>query len=656
MQIPGFVFFRQDRGEHKSGGGLSVYVKDTFNATILKDPTGISDENFQQLWIKVQVRQCKSILICTVYRPPSTTSTFKDSLSRGLLNMLLLSYDIIILGDLNCNILDDTADSRTLKDLVASFNPTQLVKEPTSITDTKRSLIDVIMITDPNLAESYSVIMSSISDHNLVEVTLRINRPKAKAKYVTTRSYSGYAPDSFCEDLSLVPWHMVYFFNDIDSQVETFNSLFMDVLDQHAPVKRVKIKSRSNPFVTPEIKQLMKTRDLWHKKAIQTNDKLCWNGYRFFRQEVKRELRLAEKIYVRNEIANSKGNTNATWKILNLCMSRGIAKLPGTFEDHETLVNKFNKYFTSVGELTAKKANLITGEHGLDEDKDCGLREEGIGTGLHAEIEEFEFQEVKEIDVKLVNNSFNVAAFPKVWKIAEVIPVPKEGNPEEAANNRPISLLPILSKVSERLAHKQFVEFLTKYDKLSNYQSGNRKMYATETALINVKDNILKAIDEKAASLLVLLDMSKAFDGLDHNLLLRKLRKLGLNTSAASWFTSYLSSRYQRVRYEDSVSELLPLTNGVPQGSILGPVLFTVYINDLISAITHSQAAAYVDDRQLHFKFPTSDSSSAIVAVNLDLRNISRWCAENSLLINPEKTKLVVVGSAKLLKRLPQIS
>ena len=229
------------------------------------------------------------------------------------------------------------------------------------ITETKRLLIDVIMTTDPTLAESCSVITSSISDHNLVEVTLKVSRPKVKAEYATTRSYSGYAPDSFYEGLSLVPWHMVYVFDDIDSKVETFTSLFLDALDQHALIKHIKIKCGSNPFVKPEIKLLMKTRDRWHRKAIQTNDKLSCNGFRFFRQDVKRELRLAEKIHVRNEMANSRGNTNATWKILNRCMSRATAKPPSTLEDHET---KFNKHFTSVGELTAYKANLITREYG----------------------------------------------------------------------------------------------------------------------------------------------------------------------------------------------------------------------------------------------------------------------------------------------------
>ena len=119
-----------------------------------------------------------------------------------------------------------------------------------------------------------------------------------------------------------------------------------------------------------------------------------------------------------------------------------------------------------------------------------------------------------------------------------MIPVPKEGNSKEPANNRPISLLPVLSKVSERLVHKKFVEFLTTHDKLSTYQSGNRKKHSTETALISVTDNILKAIDEKSASLLVLLDRSKAFDSLNHNLLLEKFRKLGLKASVIFWLVA----------------------------------------------------------------------------------------------------------------------
>ena len=120
------------------------------------------------------------------------------------------------------------------------------------------------------LAESCSIITSSISDYNLVEITLRIHCPLIHCKDVTTRSYSGYAPNSFWEDLSLVPWHMKYFFDDIVSEVKTLNSLFSDVLDQHAPIKRIKITSRSNPFVTPEIKQRMKTRNRWHSDLRQT--------------------------------------------------------------------------------------------------------------------------------------------------------------------------------------------------------------------------------------------------------------------------------------------------------------------------------------------------------------------------------------------------
>ena len=196
---------------------------------------------------------------------------------------------------------------------------------------------------------------------------------------------------------------------------------------------------------------------------------------------------------------------------------------------------------------------------------------------------------------------------------------------EEPDNNRPISLLPVLSKIAERLAHKQFVDYLTLSKKLSIYQSGNRKLHSTETALLHVTDELLKAMDDKKASILVLLDMSKAFDSIRHDIMLSKLLKIGVSPPALDWFRSYLCHRSQTVRIEDAVSQRLPLKYGVPQGSILGPVLFTIYVNDLLSVPDRCKSACYVDDTKLYLSFPSSNLADAAHAVNGDLRKLTEF-------------------------------
>ena len=367
MQIPGFQFFRQDRGDHKSGGGLGIFIRDTFEVSCFEELSTVSNDNFQQLWIKVQVQKCKSLILCTVYRPPNTSMACIEALTCNFAELLHLGYDIIILGDLNCDLLNDTTPSRIISDFCDTLNLVQLVNEPTRITEFTQTLIDLVMTTNTNLIDSCSVLTSSISDHSLIEVVMKLRKPRIKPTYITTRSYSSYDKKSFLQDLEYAPWHMVNFFDNVDDQVGVFNSLFLEILNDHAPVKKIKIKSRPNPFVTREIKQLMKTRDHWRKKAIRTNDKLCWNGYRFFRQEVKKELRLAEKIYVREQILNNQGNTNAIWKVINRCMSRNnTAKALSNTEDRVAIANKFNRYFTPVGRLTALKANHLIQEQQLD--------------------------------------------------------------------------------------------------------------------------------------------------------------------------------------------------------------------------------------------------------------------------------------------------
>ena len=180
---------------------------------------------------------------------------------------------------------------------------------------------------------------------------------------MTTRSYKNYDHDTFIEDLANVPFHIVNLFDDPDDQVHAFNCLFQYVLNNHAPIKQIKIHSRPNPFVSTEIKGLMNTRDMWHKKAMKTNDKLHWN--RHFRQEVKREIRLAEKEHVRSEIQKSNGNTNSIWKVLNRYIPRKNTPL-ATVENPLLLANEFNEFHANVSTMTALKATKLSEEHNFN--------------------------------------------------------------------------------------------------------------------------------------------------------------------------------------------------------------------------------------------------------------------------------------------------
>lgn len=579
IHIPGYTLYRQDRGPHKPGGGLCVYIKKNYKVSSLENVSSVSDNNFQQLWLKVQSRCYKSFVICTVYRPPSTPLNFIDDLANSLIESLLSGLDVIILGDLNCNLLQDNAESRALNDFCSTFNLTQLINKPTRATENGESLIDVVMTTNEKLIASNDVLMSTISDHNLVYISLKLKKPRIKPCYVTIRSYTNYSADNFLRDLSFAPFHIISLFDDFNDQVDVFNELFLEVLSQHAPVKRVKIRSKPNPFITPEIRQLMRTRDQWRKLAGKTNDPFHWNGYRFFRQEVKREIRVAEKVHVRTQILDSNGNPNSIWKIINRCLPRKQQDSFMASEDPTGLANELNDFFISVGSITAQKARDLSLHHGLSVNLD-------VPTPLHISTdvspELFVLHQVMENQVErvirslpsnkapgmdkissrilkdslpstlttithIVNNSFVTNTFARAWKTAEVTPILKCGNPDVPNNYRPISLLPIVSKVTERLVHGQLMEHLIRNNKLAAHQSGNRKLHSTETALLYVTDQLLQAMDNKKVSIMVLLDMSKAFDSIRHDILLSKLQNLDFSQGALNWFQSYLSNQQQCV-------------------------------------------------------------------------------------------------------------
>ena len=253
----------------------------------------------------------------------------------------------------------------------------------------------------------------------------------------------------------------------------------------------------------------------------------------------------------------------------------------------------------------------------------------------------------------IINSSLLTSAFPSPWKESEIVPTPKDGGDPEVANeNRPVSLLPSLSKICERVALSQFTKYTAKRNCLSGHQSGNKKRHSTETLNILMSDLALEAMDRKQVTALVLLDLSKAFDNIDHMSLLKKLCAMGTSKETIEWFRSYLIGRKQSVRIGYETSEPRLVSYGIPQGSILGPALFNIYINDLPSVPKVGSLECYVDGSQLYLSFPVRDATLAADQLTEDLRNIAAWCCKNSLLINPDKTKLLVLGTPQMLTKI----
>ena len=249
--------------------------------------------------------------------------------------------------------------------------------------------------------------------------------------------------------------------------------------------------------------------------------------------------------------------------------------------------------------------------------------------------------------------SLQHGVFPEIWKRAQVIPVPKISIPLQPKDYRPVSIICVLAKVFEKIVHKQVFDYVSEHKLINDSQSGFRKRFNTTTALIKVTDEIRKSIDDRKITLLILFDFSKAFDKVHHELLLVKLKLLGFSQSALKWFSAYLTERSQRVFIDnDLASTWAYILTGVPQGSVLGPLLYLLYVNDLPDIFEHGNADLYADDLQYRLFFTLNNIYRAVRLAEYDSTKLVEYAAAHNLSINAEKTQPMFIGTRKYLNDL----
>ena len=453
----------------------------------------------------------------------------------------------------------------------------------------------------------------------------------------------------------------------------------LPICEIHAPQVNIKIRDNEPPWVTDELRSISNDRDHFKEKAEQSNSPSDWAKFKKYKNKTNNLVSQLKKDFANHSIESNHRNPRDLWreirKLIPTTALQGPSKLlDGNNEvtDSKDMANMFNDFFASIGNSLAKKIPNA-GHQNIPKKTNAVFHfspitpdfvklhfqklPNGKATGLDTLSTRLLKTGVENFSTPLThifNLSLTSGKVPEEWKTARITPIFKEGSKTDVNNYRPISVLPVTLKVLERAVHDQFYLFLTDHNLLTPNQSGFRKQHSTSTALLHIIDMMQRDIDGGKCCGVLFLDLKKAFDTVDHQILLKKMVSYGVEGNALQWFDSYLSNRQQRTLINDSLSEPKLVTCGVPQGSIIGPLLFILYINDLPDRILHCEIFLYADDTALYY---AADNSHIIEDVlNTEMQNVSDWFMTNKLTLNSKKTKVMIFGTSKRLKALPPLN
>lgn len=660
--IPGYKSYRSNKIINKNGG-VVVYVRDTWNASV-------HEPNFREA-DSLLVDIPNMVTLLAIYRSPSFIKV--DNFMVDLecyLEMYSKKQNFIMAGDININLLPK--ENRHIDTEYLCLNAEYGLLPVITIPTRENACLDHIFIKSTKQKIGV-VAKTAVTDHYLTMVGVSLKSKSNQGK--TFREITKVDYDLIKSELSDIDWSPVYLANDVNAAVEFFTQKLTSIVNNNT--RKVRISSSKyniKPWITPGLIKCMKNRDHLHNKVRRNplNEilKLTYKRYRNFCNKILKNLKTKYEI---EELQKSLNNPKRLWKtIKNIChipqqrtQSSELLKIPNTSEPISSL-NICNDHFATVGQKLADKIldDLNTDEDSLSiqtkmkSTRDSFYVQPTDPTEINAfimQLQENKAPGIDGIDNKLLkqikdlilapltsifNKSLSDGEFPDSWKTACVSPIHKNGDKYSPDNYRPISLLGIFSKLLEKIMNKRLMQYLESNNLLSNFQFGFRHNKSTNDATHLLTTKIASYLDRNLSCIGIFIDLAKAFDTISTTVLLKKLEKSGIRGSTLDWFRSYLTDRRQCVRVGNYQSSVKHIRFGVPQGSILGPTLFLLYINDIHELkIPGADIICYADDTAIVFK--ESNWNEVLKSAEKGMSMVAQWLRSNLLTLNAKKTKFI---------------
>lgn len=680
LHLDGYLpLISKTRAHPSRGGGVGIFVRECFNVKARPDLSLFIPNLFESLFIECEIENVKEI-IGVVYRPNTPPLANVDSFTTYLHEIMeMINQErckCTIMGDINVDLLKSPFDNKisAYVDSLYAHGFTPVISLPTRVFGQSSSLIDHIYTNKFEAHVLSGVVITDISDHYAV-FYIDQSRCKPQNKLESfRRSYSNRNVSNFINILECMSFDAVTRENDCQKAYDIFQCKVEYAHNVSFPLQKLtKKQNRYSPWITPAIIHSCKTKHKLYNKIRKSPTEQAIKHYKEYNNILNKLKRKLKSDYFAQKLDEHRQNIKQTWNILHqaLGMKQNTMKNSpialsinnALTTDQSIIANTFNNYFVNVGHeiqnkippsqrtydlyLPPSQTNSIFIDEVSEADVVLAIKSLKTKTSsghdnISTKLLKQTFPAILTPLTHIINTSFRSAIIPHQMKQAKVIPIHKAADPHLPENYRPISMLPAFSKVLERLMYNKLTHFLESHNLFYKHQYGFRKSHSTIHPIIHFLNQCAIANNSSPpnSTLAIFCDLSKAFDVLDHKILIHKLSNIGIRGIALKWITNYITDRTQYVNISQTNSNISRILSGVPQGSILGPLLYLIYVND-ISQATDASILSFADDTTITISARSNEQ--LFTKANKALTEINTWFTANKLFLNLNKTQYMII-------------